>query len=158
MQGWRISMEDAHANILDLQAHTEGGKPTEADKRLAYFGVYDGHGGDKVAIFTGERLHDIVTKQEAYKSGDLKKALQDGFLAADRAILSGTCPSSWSRCRTPLTRGRSQVRGGGVWLHRDRCRCVKRQDLLREHIQAYIQCAIAYARRPTLATREPSLV
>jgi hypothetical protein len=93
MQGWRISMEDAHACILDLQAHTEGGKATEAAKRLAYFGVYDGHGGDKVAIFTGERLHDIVTKQEAYKSGDLKKALQDGFLAADRAILSGTYPT-----------------------------------------------------------------
>jgi protein phosphatase 2C family protein 2/3 len=90
MQGWRISMEDAHACLLDLQASTEGGKPTEADKRLAYFGVYDGHGGDKVAIFTGEKLHDIITKQEAYKKGDLKKALQDGFLAADRAILSGT--------------------------------------------------------------------
>jgi protein phosphatase 2C family protein 2/3 len=89
MQGWRISMEDAHACLLDLQASTEGGKPTEAAKRLAYFGVYDGHGGDKVAIYTGEHLHDIVTKQEAYKSGDLKKALQDGFLAADRAILSG---------------------------------------------------------------------
>jgi protein phosphatase 2C family protein 2/3 len=90
MQGWRISMEDAHACLLDLKAATEGGKATEADKRLAYFGVYDGHGGDKVAIYTGEHLHEIVTKQEAYKSGDLKKALQDGFLAADRAILSGT--------------------------------------------------------------------
>lgn len=89
MQGWRISMEDAHACLLDLQASTEGGKATDADKRLAYFGVYDGHGGDKVAIYTGEHLHEIVTKQEAYKSGDLKKALQDGFLAADRAILSG---------------------------------------------------------------------
>lgn len=88
MQGWRISMEDAHACLLDLQASTDGGKPTDADKRLAYFGVYDGHGGDKVAIYTGEHLHEIVTKQEAYKSGDLKKALQDGFLAADRAILS----------------------------------------------------------------------
>ncbi|KAL5120466.1 Protein phosphatase 2C 2 [Pleosporales sp. CAS-2024a] len=88
MQGWRISMEDAHACLLDLQAATEGGKPTEADKRLAFFGVYDGHGGDKVAIYTGEHLHEIVTKQEAYKSGDLKKALQDGFLATDRAILS----------------------------------------------------------------------
>ncbi|KZM24371.1 metal ion binding [Ascochyta rabiei] len=88
MQGWRISMEDAHACILDLQAAVEGGKPTEADKRLAYFGVYDGHGGDKVAIYTGEHLHEIIAKQEAFKAGDLKKALQDGFLATDRAILS----------------------------------------------------------------------
>ena len=26
---------------------------TEPDKRLSFFGVYDGHGGDKVAIYTG---------------------------------------------------------------------------------------------------------
>ncbi|KAF2642242.1 PP2C-domain-containing protein [Massarina eburnea CBS 473.64] len=87
MQGWRISMEDAHATILDLQSVVEGGT-TPADKRLAFFGVYDGHGGDKVAIYTGEHLHEIVAKQEAFKEGDLKKALQDGFLATDRAILS----------------------------------------------------------------------
>jgi protein phosphatase 2C family protein 2/3 len=90
MQGWRISMEDAHACILDLQALVEGGKPTPADKRLSFFGVYDGHGGDKVALYTGDHLHEIVSKQEAFKEGDLKKALQDGFLATDRAILSGT--------------------------------------------------------------------
>ncbi|KAF2872386.1 phosphatase 2C-domain-containing protein, partial [Massariosphaeria phaeospora] len=88
MQGWRISMEDAHAAILDLQSNGEQGKATPADKRLSFFGVYDGHGGDKVAIYTGEHLHDIVAKQQAFKEGDLKKALQDGFLATDRAILS----------------------------------------------------------------------
>lgn len=88
MQGWRISMEDAHACVLDLQAEGEGGKPTPPDQRLSFFGVYDGHGGDKVAIYTGENLHKIVAKQDAFKEGDLKKALQDGFLATDRAILS----------------------------------------------------------------------
>ncbi|KAL1612537.1 Protein phosphatase 2C 2 [Paraconiothyrium brasiliense] len=81
-------MEDAHACILDLQALSDEGKPTPADKRLSFFGVYDGHGGDKVAIYTGEHLHEIVAKQEAFKEGDVKKALQDGFLATDRAILS----------------------------------------------------------------------
>ncbi|KAK3216026.1 hypothetical protein GRF29_8g1935095 [Pseudopithomyces chartarum] len=88
MQGWRISMEDAHACILDLQAAGDEAKSTPADKRLSFFGVYDGHGGDKVAIYTGEHLHEIVAKQEAFKEGDIKKALQDGFLATDRAILS----------------------------------------------------------------------
>jgi protein phosphatase PTC2/3 len=95
MQGWRISMEDAHAAVLDLGG--EDGKLTPADKRLAFFGVYDGHGGDKVAIYTGENLHQIVTKQDAYKEGDLKKALQDGFLATDRAILSGAFPRLHAR-------------------------------------------------------------
>jgi protein phosphatase 2C family protein 2/3 len=92
MQGWRISMEDAHAAILDLQSQGEDNKPAGTDKRLSFFGVYDGHGGDKVALYTGEHLHEIVAKQEAFKEGDIKKALQDGFLATDRAILSGKLP------------------------------------------------------------------
>jgi hypothetical protein len=39
----------------DGQATVEGKATasTEPDKRLAFFGVYDGHGGDKVAIYTG---------------------------------------------------------------------------------------------------------
>ena len=98
MQGWRISMEDAHATVLDLQSLLDGNKPTDPAKRLAFFGVYDGHGGDKVAIYTGEHLHEIVAKQEAFKEGDMKKALQDGFLATDRAILSGPFPTIRSPC------------------------------------------------------------
>ncbi|KAJ6150835.1 hypothetical protein N7470_007429 [Penicillium chermesinum] len=62
-------------------------KPTEADKRLAFFGVYDGHGGDKVALFAGENLHKIVAQQESFAQGDIEQAMKDGFLATDRAIL-----------------------------------------------------------------------
>jgi len=90
MQGWRISMEDAHATILDLQV--EDGKennPKSAESRLSFFGVYDGHGGDRVAVFAGENIHKIVAKQEAFKKGDVEQALKDGFLATDRAILNG---------------------------------------------------------------------
>ena len=92
MQGWRISMEDSHATILDLQPIGKDGKPLKAaspDSRLSFFGVYDGHGGDRVALFTGENLHQIVAKQEAFKKGDIEQALKDGFLATDRAILNG---------------------------------------------------------------------
>ncbi|PVH85335.1 protein phosphatase-like protein 2C [Cadophora sp. DSE1049] len=91
MQGWRISMEDAHAAVLDLQSVAEDGKdskPAGIDSRLSFFGVYDGHGGDKVALFAGENIHPIIAKQEAFKKGDLEQALKDGFLATDRAILN----------------------------------------------------------------------
>ncbi|KAG4443455.1 hypothetical protein IFR05_001025 [Cadophora sp. M221] len=91
MQGWRISMEDAHAAVLDLQSVAEDGKeskPANIDSRLSFFGVYDGHGGDKVALFAGENIHPIIAKQEAFKKGDLEQALKDGFLATDRAILN----------------------------------------------------------------------
>jgi protein phosphatase 2C family protein 2/3 len=83
-------MEDAHANILDLQPECAG-TPKAADPkdRLSFFGVYDGHGGDKVALFAGDNLHKIVARQDAFKKGDIVQALKDGFLATDRAILNG---------------------------------------------------------------------
>ncbi|OKL59222.1 Protein phosphatase 2C-like protein 2 [Talaromyces atroroseus] len=89
MQGWRITMEDAHAAILDLQAkyRSKTSEPTSPDQRLSFFGVYDGHGGDKVALFAGEKVHQIVANQEAFAKGDIEQALKDGFLATDRAIL-----------------------------------------------------------------------
>lgn len=89
MQGWRISMEDAHATVLDLQAADgKESEPADADSRLSFFGVYDGHGGDKVALFAGDNVHQIIAKTEAFKNGDLEQALKDGFLATDRAILN----------------------------------------------------------------------
>jgi protein phosphatase 2C family protein 2/3 len=88
MQGWRISMEDSHAAVLDLKSE-ESEKPTSSDQRLSFFGVYDGHGGDKVAYFAGENVHKVIAKQETFKKGEYDQALKDGFLAVDRAILNG---------------------------------------------------------------------
>ena len=83
-------MEDAHATILDLQRDSgKKIKPAGPDERISFFGVYDGHGGDKVALFTGENMHQIIAKQETFKNGDYEQALKDGFLATDRAILNG---------------------------------------------------------------------
>lgn len=127
MQGWRISMEDAHAAVLDLQAKylDSSGKPTSPDKRLSFFGVYDGHGGDKVALFAGENVHRIVAKQESFAKGDIEQALKDGFLATDRAILEGLLLHF---LQEPTSRGlpwinitnvvRPQIRGRGLWLYR----------------------------------------
>ena len=91
MQGWRITMEDAHSAVLDLHAKytNDSDQPTTPDKRMAFFGVYDGHGGDKVALFAGENVHQAVAKQESFAKGDIEQALKDGFLATDRAILEG---------------------------------------------------------------------
>lgn len=96
MQGWRITMEDAHAAVLDLQTADDGKehKAASVDDRLSFFGVYDGHGGDRVALYAGDNIHKIIAKQEAFKKGNVEQALRDGFLAADRAILNGT---AWLR-------------------------------------------------------------
>ena len=43
MQGWRISMEDAHAAVLDMAP--------DLDRRIAWFAVFDGHGGITLSLF-----------------------------------------------------------------------------------------------------------
>ena len=84
-------MEDAHAAVLDLQDPDD---PTKAgsEGRLSFFGVYDGHTGERVAEFSGENVHKILAKQPAFKDSNYEQALKDGFLSTDRAILQG---DSW---------------------------------------------------------------
>lgn len=91
MQGWRITMEDAHTAELDLCSKflDKDQSPTDPDKRLSFFGVYDGHGGEQMACYAGENVHRIVSKQESFAKDDIEQALKDGFLATDRAILEG---------------------------------------------------------------------
>lgn len=76
MQGWRVSMEDAHNCILEF------------DEETAMFSVYDGHGGEEVALYCSKYLPDIIKEQKTYKDGKLQKALEDAFLAIDSRITS----------------------------------------------------------------------
>ncbi|KAF5897374.1 protein phosphatase 1G, partial [Clarias magur] len=76
MQGWRVSMEDAHNCIPEL------------DEETAMFAVYDGHGGEEVALYCSKYLPNIIKEQTAYKHGKLQKALEDAFLAIDGLITS----------------------------------------------------------------------
>ncbi|KAJ8755509.1 hypothetical protein K2173_019307 [Erythroxylum novogranatense] len=74
MQGWRSTMEDAHAAYPDLDAST------------SFFGVYDGHGGQAVAKFCAKYLHQQVLKHEAYLAGDIGTALEKTFLRMDEMM------------------------------------------------------------------------
>jgi len=77
MQGWRIHMEDAHTGYLNL--------PT--DKSASYFGVFDGHGGMKVAQYAGNNLHKLLTTQSEYDNGDVPEAIRKSFLQLDQNML-----------------------------------------------------------------------
>ncbi|GJJ15760.1 hypothetical protein Clacol_010038 [Clathrus columnatus] len=78
MQGWRISMEDAHATILNLDE-------SESEKN-AFFAVYDGHGGSSVAKFSGENVHRRLVKEAAYRERQFELALKNAFLGTDDDI------------------------------------------------------------------------
>ncbi|KAF0891837.1 hypothetical protein E2562_011015 [Oryza meyeriana var. granulata] len=72
MQGYRSTMEDAHATIENLDVSTN----------TSFFGVYDGHGGCAVAKFCANHLHTKVLEQEEFH-GNLPNALRSAFLRMD---------------------------------------------------------------------------
>uniref|UniRef100_A0A2C9UZ26 protein-serine/threonine phosphatase n=1 Tax=Manihot esculenta TaxID=3983 RepID=A0A2C9UZ26_MANES len=74
MQGWRATMEDAHAAYPDLDSST------------SFFGVYDGHGGKAVAKFCAKYLHQQVLKNVACSAGDLGTSAQKAFLRMDEMM------------------------------------------------------------------------
>ncbi|KAL8195768.1 hypothetical protein R6Q57_025521 [Mikania cordata] len=74
MQGWRATMEDAHAAVPDL------------DPTTSFFGVYDGHGGKVVAKFCAKYLHRQVLKHEAYSTGDIETSVQKAFIRMDEMM------------------------------------------------------------------------
>jgi len=93
-------MEDSHTAVLDLWKATKSSDPNDLDAknpadsasclgRMSFFGVYDGHGGHRVALFTGANIYKILTKQGKFITGCFEQGLKDAFLATDNAILGG---------------------------------------------------------------------
>uniref|UniRef100_A0A1D1XES1 protein-serine/threonine phosphatase n=1 Tax=Anthurium amnicola TaxID=1678845 RepID=A0A1D1XES1_9ARAE len=75
MQGWRISMEDAHTAELILK-----------DKKgFSFFGVYDGHGGQNIAKYSGAHLHERIARDPAFPN-NIEEAIKSGFLGTDEDL------------------------------------------------------------------------
>ncbi|XP_060531981.1 probable protein phosphatase 2C T23F11.1 [Cylas formicarius] len=77
MQGWRINMEDSHTHILSLPD----------DPGTAFFGVYDGHGGAKIAEYAGKHLHKYIINREEYRGNNVSAAMREAFLELDQAMI-----------------------------------------------------------------------
>lgn len=75
MQGWRSTMEDAHAVYPHLDTST------------SFFGVYDGHGGDEVSKFCAKFLHREVLNHEAFSVGDVGTSMQHAFLRQQEGVI-----------------------------------------------------------------------
>lgn len=79
MQGWRMSMEDAHVCASNIS----GGE----EDHVAYYAVFDGHGGSSVATFCGEKAAEVLQERATFKKGQFAQALIDAFIATDEEIL-----------------------------------------------------------------------
>lgn len=75
MQGWRQTMEDAHTT---LTSYGETG--------ASFFGVFDGHGGDKVAKFCGSELYKKIMDAPAFERGRYRDAIRSGYYGIDQDL------------------------------------------------------------------------
>uniref|UniRef100_A0A183CER1 protein-serine/threonine phosphatase n=1 Tax=Globodera pallida TaxID=36090 RepID=A0A183CER1_GLOPA len=66
MQGWRISMEDAHTQLLELSE----------DPTAAFFAVFDGHG------------ETLIAQSNAFNEGRISDSLVEGFLGLDEEMMT----------------------------------------------------------------------
>jgi len=80
MQGWRITMEDAHAAVLNLEDGTK--------EKNSFFAVYDGHGGSTVAKFAGKNVHKRLLAEDAYREKRYEEAMKRAFLGTDEDLLA----------------------------------------------------------------------
>ncbi|KAI8647544.1 phosphatase 2C-like domain-containing protein [Parasitella parasitica] len=75
MQGWRTNMEDAHTAIKSY-----------GDTGTSFFAVYDGHGGDAVAKYSGSELHKKIMDTTAFDRGRFRDAIRMGYYGIDEDL------------------------------------------------------------------------
>ena len=80
-QGWRTTMEDAHALIPALD---DSAAAPSAPR--AFFAVYDGHGGPDVAHYCARHLHRTLCATPEYARGDYARALELAYIATDAQL------------------------------------------------------------------------
>ena len=76
MQGWRKSNEDAHIHNLDLG---DGN---------SLFAVFDGHGGEQVAMFCEKHMPPMLVENEEYKKKNYARALEEVFVEIDYLLIN----------------------------------------------------------------------
>ncbi|RNF11837.1 protein phosphatase 2C like protein 2/3 [Trypanosoma rangeli] len=76
MQGWRKTMEDAHVAQLNL----------EGNKHHAFFGVFDGHNGYKIAKYCSGHILDELMATPEYREGIYDEAFKKAFLSLDQKL------------------------------------------------------------------------
>mmetsp|Transcript_17076 Transcript_17076/g.33421 ORF Transcript_17076/g.33421 Transcript_17076/m.33421 type:complete len:345 (-) Transcript_17076:316-1350(-) len=89
MQGWRVTMEDAHAHSL----------PIRTNPNIGFFGVFDGHGGDMVAKYVAANVLQYIEASDAYQefleygndnpdeqATALATAMIEGFIDCDESM------------------------------------------------------------------------
>jgi len=87
-QGPRMTMEDAHVVIDNLNDVKEINPPLDKGLTRQFYAVYDGHGGISSAHTAEHVLHLLLVNSEEFKKGDIKTAIINAYKQTDHKILS----------------------------------------------------------------------
>jgi len=68
MQGYRLSMEDAHNHIAKVELSPDLERQLGEESTLSFFGVYDGHSGAEAAQFLSNNLLVNLLKESEQKN------------------------------------------------------------------------------------------
>jgi len=85
-QGRRETMEDAHQHFDNLKQES-GFESLNNFSQIAYYAVFDGHGGDQTAKMVEKQLHPIIFKTDEFNRGDVKGAITKGFEEMDKIVV-----------------------------------------------------------------------
>jgi serine/threonine protein phosphatase PrpC len=84
-QGPRKTMEDTHKRIDDIK--TDLGYNSIPYSRVAYYAVYDGHGGAQTAEMVVDSLHPRIFGSKLFEEGDIVGAIHKGFQEMDQLVV-----------------------------------------------------------------------
>ena len=76
MQGWRLSMEDAHIANDNIDGNNTG-----------LFAVFDGHGGKECAEFVQKHFVEVLKQNSNFENKDYQTALKETFKRMDELML-----------------------------------------------------------------------
>ncbi|WEW61810.1 protein serine/threonine phosphatase [Emydomyces testavorans] len=82
-QGSRPHQEDRYTCIQPQDF------PAIIDRRLAYFAVYDGHGGPDVSEHASKTVHMNLISSPAFQTGDYEQAIHDAINAEEKQLYDG---------------------------------------------------------------------
>ena len=73
-QGWRPSMEDRYANMLNIE------------NNVSFYGVFDGHAGSHTAQMLSEHLFHVIIENEDFSNKEYISSLIKGFVNMDNRL------------------------------------------------------------------------
>lgn len=83
--GMRPYMEDRH-KIAELTIDVVDAEGNQTQRKLRYFGVFDGHGGPFTSTFCHEKLHEVLQRRPELQRGDIEGALTNAFEELDAQL------------------------------------------------------------------------